>query len=385
MPILAVPVGPGPAALHLVEPLLRALHGAGPLLLPYAEGTPAPAHGTDHRDPLPPGATVAIGTSGTTGQSKRAVLTDANLRAAAQGTADLLGGTGQWLLALPAQHIGGLQVMVRSLLAGHPPVTLPGDGRLTPPAFVKAAGRLTTPRRYLSLVPTQLMRLMSDAAARATLADFDAVLVGGSALPADQRAQAVVAGIRVTESYGMSEASGGCVYDGRPFPGVDVAVAPDGHIHLGGPTIAHGYLGASSTAARAFTERDGARWFETSDLGTLTADGRLVVLGRADDMIVTGGVKVAPHVVEAALRRLDQVADALVVGLPDTQWGQVVAAVVTPARPGAITLPALRDELRAQLPNHALPRRMVTVDAIPLLGIGKPDGRAARMLFDTHS
>ncbi len=149
------------------------------------------------------------------------------------------------------------------------------------------------------------------------------MLVGGAALDAGLRARALAAGVRVVTTYGMSETAGGCVYDGVPLDGVQVRLDADGGIRLGGPTLASGYLGRPDLTARAFT--DG--WFRTGDHGRFR-DGRLEVLGRLDDMIITGGEKVAPAAVERVLLAQPGVRAACVVGLPDPEWGQVVAAAV---------------------------------------------------------
>jgi O-succinylbenzoic acid--CoA ligase len=207
------------------------------------------------------------------------------------------------------------------------------------------------------------------------------VLVGGAALDAGLRARALAAEVRVVTTYGMSETAGGCVYDGIPLDGVQVRLDADGGIRLGGPTLASGYLGRPEETARAFT--DG--WFRTGDHGRFR-DGRLEVLGRLDDMIITGGEKVAPAAVERILRTQPGVRAACVVGLPDPEWGQVVgAAVVADPAADAPDLDRLSDAVRAELGRAAAPRRLRTIPEIPLLGIGKPDRAAvAEMLAGPH-
>ena len=157
----------------------------------------------------------------------------------------------------------------------------------------------------------------------------------------------------------------------------------DGRIRLGGATLARGYLGQPELTARSFsTDPDGAWWFRSDDVGHLR-EGALVVDGRLDDLINTGGVKVVPRLVEAALVQLATIAEAIVVGSPDPEWGQVVSAavVVTQGSPTP-TLDEVRDQLRGTLPDHALPRRLATLPELPLLGPGKPDRAAVRTLFD---
>ncbi|HET9654274.1 MAG TPA: o-succinylbenzoate--CoA ligase [Kineosporiaceae bacterium] len=366
--------------LALLPSLRAALSGGGPALLPVGTAGAAPAllrpdtplaDGED--DPDDP--TVAVlATSGSTGDPKGALLPASALLASASATHDRLGGPGRWLLALPAHHVAGLQVLVRSLVTGTVPTVLDlGDG-FDPGAFAEAAAQVRGPRRYTALVPTQVRRLL-DAGGRplAALAGFDAVLVGGAATTAGLRAEAEAAGVRVVTTYGMSETCGGCVYDGVPLDGVRVELdPPDGRVRLGGPTVARGYRGGHGPAD-AFTAHDGVRWFRSDDLGTLDG-GRLEVLGRADDLVVTGGLKVAPGPVEAALLRLPGVVEAVVVGIEDEEWGQrVVAAVVV--RPGepAPTLVAVRSAVRAEVAAHAAPRQLLVLDRLPLRGPGKPD------------
>jgi O-succinylbenzoic acid--CoA ligase len=208
----------------------------------------------------------------------------------------------------------------------------------------------------VSLVPTQLRRLLASSA----LPTFDAVLLGGAAAPADLLDRARGAGIRVVTTYGMSETSGGCVYDGVPLDGVEVDA--DDRIRLRGPMLA--------TAYRHGPLRDGDGWFTTGDLGTW--DGaRLTVLGRADDVVVTGGEKVAPTAVEARLREHPAVVDVAVVGVPDPEWGQRVVAVVVLRAP--LSLAGAREHVAGPLPRAAAPRELRVVGALPLLPSGKVD------------
>ncbi|GAA1253258.1 o-succinylbenzoate--CoA ligase [Oryzihumus leptocrescens] len=378
---LAVP--PGADALRVLPDLARALDGTGPALLPFAAGSKAPA--------LPPAPgtpadlALAVGTSGSTGRPKRALLTTSALQASARATHARLGGDGQWLLAMPAHHVAGLQVLVRSLVAGTAPVAVDTSDGFTPAAFVAATGRLDpAARSYTALVPTQLVRLLQDPEGREALARYAAVLLGGAAAPPSLLARAADAGVTVATTYGMSETAGGCVYDGLPLDGTRFDLDDDGRISLGGPTVAHGYLAEPGLGAAAFTRGpDGTRWFRTDDLGHVDADGALHVQGRVDDLVNTGGVKVAPRVVEEALlAHVEGVTEAVVVGVPDEEWGQAVAAAVVVADPA--DPPALADvraRLHGILPGHALPRRLLVLPAIPLRGPGKPDRAALRTQF----
>ena len=333
-----------------------ALDGSGPPLLPSTDPRVLAALRPDQ--PLEcDDVALVVPTSGSTGEPKGVLLTADNLRASAAATAELL-GEGQWLLALPTTHVAGIQVLVRSLRAGTEPVVL--DGPTTVASFEAATARLAEPRRYVSLVPTQLRRLVDSPA----LQEYEAVLLGGAAAPAALLERARAAGVRVVTTYGMSETSGGCVYDGVPLPGVRLEVGD--RIRLGGPVIARGYRLRPDLTAQVF---DGDV-FTTSDVGELV-DGRLVVHGRADDVIVTGGEKVAPSAVEAALASHPAVVEAAVVGLPDQEWGQRVVAVVVLRAP--LTLAEAREHVTTSLPRAHAPRELRVVDALPLLASGKID------------
>ena len=229
---------------------------------------------------------------------------------------------------------------------------------------------MTGPSRYLSLVPTQLHRHTGNAHDVAALSRFDAVLVGGAPLRPRDRAEAEHMGIRVVQTYGMSETCGGCVYDGVPLDGVAVKVDRDGQVLLGGPVLFDGYDGDPGRTAEVL--RDG--WFRTDDLGRLDDDGRLQVTGRVDDVVISGGVKVPPGSVERMLAEHPSVHAVAVVGVPDPEWGERVVAVVA-TRDGAVTLDDLRDLV---VPRSWAPRRMLAVDALPLLPNGKPDRLTVR-------
>jgi O-succinylbenzoic acid--CoA ligase len=371
----------GPAVSGLLGDLEKALAG-GDAIEPIAhESLPLQGVSKEVLEEVPHGVAVVLGTSGSSGTSKRTMLTADNLVASAMSTHEVIGGAGRWLLALPALHVAGLQVLVRSLVSGTTPEVLDLDGGFDCGRFAEATERLATSsdRRYTALVPTQLARLLDDPEALRALRRFDAVLVGGAALTAADRERATVAGVRVVTTYGMSETAGGCVYDGWPLPVTHVHIDNDHHVVLGGATVALGYLGRPGLTADAFAvDADGVRWFRTDDLGAFDDDGRLEIRGRADDLINTGGLKVAPGPVEDAIARfVPGIIDAVVVGTPHPMWGEAVSAAVT-LRRGAPT-PSLRDAraaLRGVLPDHALPQRLLVLETMPQRGPGKPDRRA---------
>jgi o-succinylbenzoate---CoA ligase len=312
---------------------------------------------------------VVVSTSGTTGSPKGAMLTGAALRASVEATHRRLGGPGRWLLALPAHHIAGLQVLTRSVIAGTAPVALPSRFEAADlPAAVSSMGG---GRRYASLVAAQLDKAMADASACAALAELDAILIGGGPMPARLAEKASDAGISVIRTYGMSETAGGCVYDGVPLDGVHVRVDRDGRISLGGATLAKGYRNPPQNDP---FEEPG--WFRTDDVGALDTSGRLRVLGRTDDAISTGGLTVFPQLVETALAAHPRVADCAVFGVPDDRLGQrVVAAIVAVDGYAAPTLDELRTHVKAMLDPTAAPREVHVVDELPRRGIGKIDRR----------
>ena len=370
----------------LLVALREALSGAGPALLPLAPGDAGPPV-ADHLadDPATDPTALAVATSGSTGQRKVTLLPASALLASAAATHDRLGGAGQWLLALPLQHVAALQVLTRSLVAGTTPAVMDTRERFEAEPFGTAAARLRPGRRYTALVPTQLRRLLGSAAGCRILAGFDAVLVGGAALSPILADEAREAGVNVVVSYGMTETCGGCVYDGVPLDGVAVRSDDDGRIHLGGPTVARGYLAARDEAAGDLTvDGDGLRWFRSGDLGAWDGE-RLTVHGRADDVINTGGLKVSPRAVEEELLRMPEIAQAVVVGAPDEEWGERVCAMIVVAdghrlRPG--WWEDLGDRLRPAVGAHGVPRYWKVADEIPVIGVGKPDRPAISALFE---
>jgi O-succinylbenzoic acid--CoA ligase len=362
----------------LVPALAAALDGTGPALLPLPTGGTRAAV-LDALGPTSPlerdDVALVVPTSGSTGEPKGALLTADALRHSARATHERLGGPGQWVLALPVTHVAGLTVLVRSLVARTRPEVVDLYGGFGVEAFAAATARLAPGvRHYTSLVPTQLRRLID---AGVDLTTYDGVLVGGAALSPDLRDRALAAGVPVVTTYGMSETCGGCVYDGEPLGGVDVVLGDDGRVSIGGPVVFVGYRLRPDLTARALV--DGRHL--TQDLGRWTADGRLEVLGRVDDVVVTGGVNVAAAMVERVLDGHPGVAVCAVVGVADPEWGQRVVAVVQPVDAAA---PPTVEELRAfaagRLDPAALPREVVTLGMLPVLASGKPDKAAVRSL-----
>jgi O-succinylbenzoic acid--CoA ligase len=352
------------------DDLRAALSGTAPLAVLPAGPAAAVAAAREvlaPDEPLEPGTDLVVVTSGSTGSGRGVLLTADALTASATATHERLGGPGGWLLALPVSAIAGLQVLCRSVVAGGAATVLAREETLA-----AAGARMPAGRRYTALVPTQLRRFLD--AEPDGLRAFDAVLVGGAATDPALLARAQDAGVAVVTTYGMTETAGGCVYDGRPLDGVDVRVT-DGGVELSGPVLALGYRLDPAATAAAFA--DG--WFRTRDAGRLQ-DGRLTVSGRLDDVLITGGVNVAPAAVEAALRDHPHVADAVVLGRPDDEWGQRVVAAVVPSPGAAPQLTELRAWVADRLGAPASPRQLHLIAEVPLLHTGKPDRRAVAAL-----
>ena len=373
-----------------LKALAAALHGEGPAveLSVDDQGRLVVGH---VETPGCDDAVAVVRTSGSTGTPKATVLTVESLAASSMATALALKGEGQWLLALPVQFVAGIQVLVRSLFAGTRPWVMDMSGGFTPEAFTAAALELTDKIRFTSLVPTQLQRLLEDPSPEtlAVLRRFNAVLLGGAPASASLLAAARDAGVRVVTTYGSAESSGGCIYNGYPLEGVSVRVDGDGRILLGGDTIAAGYLEAPDQESGTFFEEDGVRWYRTSDLGTIDEDGRLTVLGRVDDVIITGGIKVSAAHVQEELEKSDAVAAAFVAGVPSAEWGQAVAAYVALAANGSATGTRTASESGGHAPSrdHAVvleqewhrtlgilaPKTVLAAPALLMLPNGKPD------------
>ncbi|HEX5861222.1 MAG TPA: AMP-binding protein [Nocardioides sp.] len=296
---------------------------------------------------------LVVETSGSTGAPKRVLLSRRAVLASVAATERRLGRSGRWALTLPPTYVAGLQVICRSLVAGHDPVLDGWEGA-----------------DFTSFVPTQLHRLLDDPASVTALRGFHTILLGGGPIDPGLRERAAEEGLRVVATYGSAETAGGCVYDGYPLDDVEVQVDDDGRIRISGPTLFDGYDGDPALTAEVLV--DG--WFLTSDRGRLDDAGRLHVLGRLDDVVVSGGVNVPLPAVAARLRAHPDVRAVEVVGVPDQEWGQRVVAFVV----GAVSADAARDWVAAEHPRAWAPREVVLVEALPLLDNGKVDRMALR-------
>jgi o-succinylbenzoate---CoA ligase len=310
-----------------------------------------------------PGAALVVFTSGTTWRPRGVRLTRANLEAAASASAEHLGHgpDDNWLLAMPLHHVGGLSILVRQIFTGGSVRLLAG---FEPRSFAAALRGGVT---MASVVPTMLRRILGHGPFEA----LRAVLVGGGPIPEGLLDQAAAVGLPVLPTYGMTETFGQVATlrpgsplerKAHPLPGVEFRIEPDGRIAVRGAQVSPGYVGEP--------DRDNP-WFVTSDLGTLDNEGALRILGRADTVIVTGGENVNPEAVEDVIRQHPGVEEVVVTGLPDDEWGRIVACVYE-GDAGDLT-----DWVSARLPGFMVPKRWVRVDALPKTAIGKPDRVAA--------
>ena len=382
---------------------------------------------------------LVVGTSGSTGTPKRTALTARALAASAAATERFFGsnsdGASQWLLALPAHYIAGAQVLARSVLAGTAPViarSVIEPVHFSPEVFLQAVEQMSSARRFISLVPTQLHKLLESADAdphlgaeiHEALGSFTGILLGGAPASADLLAAATALGLNTVTTYGSAETAGGCVHSGSVLPGVRVKLVPEegmpavpdiegkpaqvGRIWISGAHLASGYIGdAARTAEHFFIAADGTRWYRTDDYGLLSpandpdsathgSEPRLQVLGRSDDVLISGGVKISARAVATVLEEHPAVREACVLGLPDARWGTAIAAAVTlvPSA-GAATAPTensptLNEELCAllrarcaeKLGAPAAPKQLSILPDFPLTSTGKPDRAEIYSILD---
>lgn len=386
-----VPASAGTAApesaARMLELLAEALSG-GDAVLPAAPGSAPGAH-SDLPLTVEQRIALVVETSGSTARPKRVALSADAVLANAAASQSALGGPGQWVLALPVHYIAGLNVLTRSITAQTAPVVVEGD-RFTASGFLAACARLSIPERFVSLVPVQLSTLLDDEGARQELARFRRVLVGGQATPQALLERGRAAGIPIVRSYGSSETAGGCVYDGAPTGTTSVRIV-DGEVQLGGPSLAEGYLGDPELTAERFVEEPTGdaggpvRWFRTADAGRLEGE-HLMVTGRRDDVIISGGVKVSLGEVERVVREQPGMTDAVVVRAPHPRWGEspVVVTASSTADDREATA-RLTERVAAELGVAARPAAVLRVEEMPLLSSGKPDRRALADLARAQS
>jgi o-succinylbenzoate---CoA ligase len=352
--------------------LAESLHG-GPPIAPLPADAVERAQAITMLQPTQPltetDAAAVVATSGSTAAPKGVVLSRGAIRASVEATHDRLGGIGEWILALPPHYVAGLMVLARACLAGTRVVPVRSDLRDLP-----EVARGPAERRYISLVPAQLDRALGRPDVSEALASLSSVLVGGGLTDPELVERATAQGIRVVTTYGMSETCGGCVYDGRPLPGVDVELDDGDRIMIRSRSLFSGYrLRPDLTVAALVDGR-----FRTQDRGRWQA-GRLIVLGRADDIVITGGHKVDLGEVERCVQHwaADRQARAVVLGILDAVWGTVIVAVSDSPGP----LEDVQAAVCQALPVYAMPRELIHLDPLPWLASGKPDRVAIRSMI----
>jgi len=354
------------------DALPAALDGIRPLALGF---TPA------SDDVVPDGTAAVVATSGSSGVPKRVVLSASALRASAEATAARI-GAGRWTLCLPAGYVAGLQVLVRSQLAGTDPTVV--TGHLSPQAFVDATRDAAGADLYISLVPAQLATLIDaadDAEVLAALRAHRAILVGGQALSDSIRIRAMDLRVPLVHTYGSSETSGGCVYNGIALDGVRVGQVDD-ELRINGPMLASGYLGDPALTDRIFTtDEQGERWYRTGDRGFIL-DGEVEVHGRLDNVIVSGGINISLDRVERIVRTVPGLEQAVVLGKPDERWGEsaIIFAPVPVGGDGRRMLEEARARVAAEIGKHARPVQLEGGE-LPMLASGKPDRELLRRMI----
>ncbi len=351
--------------------LADALRGGAPVL-PVAPGLSEDEVARLQASELPEGTAVLVRTSGSSGVPKAVALSAASLVASAESTHEALGGDGQWLITLPAHLISGLQMLVRSQVSGIEPVFF--DGPFDPVALLAASERMEHPRRYVSVVPVQLARLLdlaeNDPAAVDALKAFSAVLVGGQATSLSLRQRAHELGVTLRRSYGMTETSGGCVYDGVEIGDTRMRIR-SGEVQLAGPSLAIGYVDNPELTDAHFIEDGGVRWYRTGDAGEMLG-GMLSVSGRLDRVIISGGVNVSLDEVERVARELPGWSSVVALGAPHPEWGERVTLAVE-TEPEAMSLDEVRQVIKQQLGAAAVPEWVNEAVELPRLAGGKPD------------
>ena len=319
--------------------------------------------------PVDADTAAVVTTSGTTANPKLVELTRSGMEVMGRGYSHAVGANDQdrWLACMPLHHVASLAIVARAYVCDLPFVVHEGlDVDRVARSYVDDGATM------ISLVPTVLHRLLE---AGAPLDRFRCLIIGGAVLPDGLRARSEAIGARVVDAYGLTETWGGCAINGSANHGVELRLGTDGEVEVRGAPVMRAYRFAPDET-KAVLGDDG--WFRTGDVGTLAA-GRLRVIDRIKDLIITGGVNVSPTAVEDVLIDHPAIDDVTVVGLPDDEWGERVAAVVV-AHPDAElpTLAALRDFARDRLSPPQLPRELRTVDSIPRTAGGKALRRLVR-------
>ncbi|MCX6422054.1 MAG: AMP-binding protein [Actinobacteria bacterium] len=384
--LVRIPVAPGPRGVQdLIAALPEAFDGIPIAPVPVTSVTVSDTYVAQILQAIRPeialeidGVAVVLTTSGSTGSPRGVLLSATALAASAQGAAELVGipvAESAWLVAIPVTSAGGFAVVVRSWLAGFEPETLPSVGGAMPfrtADFVASTRQLAqraSGRALLtSLVPTQLARILDDVEGRSALNEYSAILVGGARFDSTIRERAQAAGVNVLSTYGLTETCGGCVYDGKAFPGVDVRIASDGEVLVQGEVVGLGYRLDPALTAQRFIEG----WLHTGDIGSID-EGTLSIVGRRDDIVTVKGVNVATGAVERVICAIPGVDACAVIATPHPIDGHRLSAFIVAQQDLARTITATVAE---QLGPVAAPSSISTIASLPVLPNGKTD-RAA--------
>ncbi len=388
LPLRAVDVAPGPAGIEAARSALVArMDGDG---APFALIPQPSRHVTEDYarmvracvrpdEPVEDDDTALVAaTSGSTGAPRGVLVTRANLRSAVEAAWEHIPGLQacSWVLALPVTSIGGFGAIVRATLAGTALHALPSVGGAAAFRVEDLLSLDVTEPFAISIVPTQLADILESPAATEWLSRATTVLVGAAATPEALATRARESGISLVTTYGMTETTGGCVYDGVPLPGVRIDLVDDGRIDIIGPQVAAGYRGLPRETAESFAGTAPARRFRTADHGEWR-DGRLSIAGRVDDVVTVHGVNVALGAVESVVRSEFGVREAAVVAVPDVRQGHRLVAFVVMTDPAGVA--AIAPLVVERLGGAARPE-VVTVDTLPMLPSGKIDRLALRTL-----
>ena len=329
---------------QLQENLAVALEGSGPALTTAALRVKQ----------VPNEIALVVSTSGSTGAPKAVAISSAALIASTNASHKYLGATpgDSWSLLLPTTHIAGLNVLIRATALGSRVIDNRNNDNYIDADFV-------------SIVPTQLYKaLTSDAKLLEHLTAAEAVLVGGAALSEKMKKEAASKHVKIITTYGMTEMSGGCVYNQKPLDGVEVKISNQGLIQLSGPMIASGYLNDDGKISDDLN----SGWFESSDLGEFN-NGVLKILGRSDEVIISGGEKISLVEVEELIKTILPGVEVITFAMADDKWGDKLCL--------ASTSVINQDELRIKMGNLATPKELFVFNSIPKTPIGKPDRRLA--------
>jgi O-succinylbenzoic acid--CoA ligase len=302
-----------------------------------------------------PRTALVVSTTGSSGVAKEIGLSASALLASAKASNKFLGAEpgNTWSLLLPLNHIAGINVLIRSLELGTLPTNLLGyEGN-----FPKVD--------FTAIVPTQLFRALNgDENLLNHLTSAKAVLVGGAALTKDLRASAESAGINIVETYGSTETSGGCIYDGAPLDGIEVSIGTDNRIAIKGKVL-----------AEDVASEDG--WYYTSDAGHVE-DGRVVIDGRIDEIVITGGENVSLSAIDHLLAQSYSSIQIASFAISDAEWGQAIHLALVGADSSIEA--EIQQLLERELGAPAKAKGFHYLAELPLIGIGKVDKRAlARM------